>query len=128
VHCLCLENLFSCLSMGWLEEISFRDKPLQLIVKLNIHVVFYKCNKELIENTQTRYKQTYSCTQMFVLCGDRTRNLLRSMRVFGPVHCDKSAGPLAQLSLAHRLNINSPTKRGKKSSSDGHYQCEKEME
>jgi hypothetical protein len=29
----------------------------------------------------------------------------------------------------HRLSINRPTKRGKENSrSDGHYQCEKEME
>jgi hypothetical protein len=29
-------------------------------------------------NTQTQYKQTCSCTQMFALCGNRTRDLLRS--------------------------------------------------
>jgi hypothetical protein len=33
-------------------------------------------------NTQTQYKQTCSCTQMFALCGNRTRDLLRSRRVF----------------------------------------------
>jgi hypothetical protein len=33
------------------------------------------------------------------------------------------------ISLDHRLSINRPTKRGKENSrSDGHCQCEKEME
>jgi hypothetical protein len=36
-------------------------------------------------NTQTQYKQIWSCTQMFVLCGNRTRNLLRNRQVFGPL-------------------------------------------
>jgi hypothetical protein len=35
-------------------------------------------------NTQTQYKQTCSCTQMFALCGNRSRDLLRSRRVFPP--------------------------------------------
>jgi hypothetical protein len=36
-------------------------------------------------NTQTQYKQTCSCTQMFALCGNRTCDLLRSRRVFPPL-------------------------------------------
>jgi hypothetical protein len=36
-------------------------------------------------NTQTQYKQPCSCTQMFALCGNRTRELLRSRRVLRPL-------------------------------------------
>jgi hypothetical protein len=36
-------------------------------------------------NTQTQYKQTCSCTQMFALCENRTRDLLRIRRVFPPL-------------------------------------------
>jgi hypothetical protein len=36
-------------------------------------------------NTQTQYKQTCFCTQMFALCGNRNRDLLRSRRVFPPL-------------------------------------------
>jgi hypothetical protein len=36
---------------------------------------------------------------------------------------------MPRMSLHHRLSINRPTKRGKeKSPSDGHCQCEKEMD
>jgi hypothetical protein len=36
---------------------------------------------------------------------------------------------LFRISSSHRLSINRPTKRGKENSrSDGHCQCEKEME
>jgi hypothetical protein len=38
------------------------------------------------KNTQTQYKQTCSCTQMFALCENRTRDLWRSRRVFTPLH------------------------------------------
>jgi hypothetical protein len=38
-----------------------------------------------IHTTQTQYKQTCSCTQMLVLCGNGTRDLLRNRRVFGPM-------------------------------------------
>jgi hypothetical protein len=40
----------------------------------------------MYRNTQTQYKQTCTCTQMFALCGNRTRDLLRSRRVFPPLH------------------------------------------
>jgi hypothetical protein len=36
-------------------------------------------------NTQTQYKQTCSCTQIFALYGTRTRDLLHSRRVFPPL-------------------------------------------
>jgi hypothetical protein len=36
-------------------------------------------------NTQTQYKQTGSCTQMFALCGNRTRDILSTRRVFPPL-------------------------------------------
>jgi hypothetical protein len=36
-------------------------------------------------NTQTQYKQTCLCTQMFARCGNRTLDLLRSRRVFPPL-------------------------------------------
>jgi hypothetical protein len=36
-----------------------------------------------IENTQAQSNLTFSCTQMFILCGNRTRDLLRNRRVFG---------------------------------------------
>jgi hypothetical protein len=39
----------------------------------------------IIRYTQTQYKQTCLWTQMFALCGNRTRDLLRSRRVFPPV-------------------------------------------
>jgi hypothetical protein len=50
VCCLLLGllNLLSCTSMGWLEEISFSDKPTIAINCETCHVccVFYKCNNE----------------------------------------------------------------------------------
>jgi hypothetical protein len=45
---LCLLNLFYCTTIGWLAEISFRDKPTIAINCETYHVccVLYKCNKE----------------------------------------------------------------------------------
>jgi hypothetical protein len=42
------------------------------------HKFFYFNSQALHRNTQTQYKQTCSCTQMFALCGNRTCDLLRS--------------------------------------------------
>jgi hypothetical protein len=50
-----------------------------------IHTFFCKYIHIIHRNTQTQYKQTCSCTQMFPLCGNRTRDLLRSRRVFPPL-------------------------------------------
>jgi hypothetical protein len=46
--------------------------------------ILFVCNYMHIiqRNTQTQYKQTCSCTQMFAPCGNRTRDLLGSRRVF----------------------------------------------
>jgi hypothetical protein len=48
-------------------------------------IMFYFCIYILyIENTQTKYKQTYTCTE-FVLCMDRTRDHLQNRQVYHPL-------------------------------------------
>jgi hypothetical protein len=55
------------------------------LIHTYIHFFFYKYIHIIHRNTQTQYKQTCSCTQMFALCGNRTRFLWRSRRVFTPL-------------------------------------------
>jgi hypothetical protein len=60
----------------------------------------------MLRNTQTRYKQTCSCTQIFALCENRTRDLLRSRRVFLPVRQPNYRQLLANMllySVGYRL-------------------------
>jgi hypothetical protein len=53
---------------------------------LKVTVYIYFCKYiHIHRNTQTQYKESSSCTQMFALCRNRTRDLLRSRRVFPPI-------------------------------------------
>jgi hypothetical protein len=70
---------------------------------IHIYIHFFFVNTYIIYIETTRpHKQTCSCTQMFALCGNRTRDLLRSRRVFPSLRlisrqkmslCVKSWGP-----------------------------------
>jgi hypothetical protein len=54
-------------------------------IKILIYIFFCKYIHIIHRNTQTQYKQISSCTQMFALCGNRTRNLLSTRQVFPPL-------------------------------------------
>jgi hypothetical protein len=53
--------------------------------------------------TQTQYKLTCSCTQMFALCGNWTRDLLRGRRVFPPL---RQIGRRTFISLGIQTHMN----------------------
>jgi hypothetical protein len=81
-----------------------------------IHFFFCKYIHFIHRNTQTQYKQTCSCTQMFALCGNQTRDLLRSRRVFPPlghISSQITHKPLKSITakVSYDLKVGCPLKR-----------------